>query len=527
MANLQRIRIASLGIVIIFCLGVVIPSPDASLDFAGYNQNDDTFQLADDLRISSNEDWETQGWPGNGTAVSPFLIENMSFDSLRIENSDVFFVIQNCQSARYGQFRNTENGQVKDSVFNEHFEIGNCSKIAISNITTRDLRVYECDKVVLSNIAARDEIGYNEFAEYVSIDSSVNITIDRCYFEGFPWGVTLTGSFNCTVQNSTLTDCGYWPAGGAPGQGGGILISSCVGCRIWNNSFIDNYGINFRVYNSEFIEVIENYSDKNGHHFEGCTDCIIINNPLIQGLTIRNSHNFAISGNELGIRGILIFGDPEYFIHTITNNTLEGKPLLYVLGELDSNYTNGEYGQIIVVNSIRVTLKKNKVDIAQQSISIMYSESCVVSGARCTRLYTFESSRTVIQHSEIIGSGILCYYSPETIINNNTIKDGSYGIGLSFNSDNSTITNNTVVNINNHGIAILSPGCRVENNTITTCGRQMGACYETTTIAIVDFAAIRIYSDDCRIVNNFVINNFEYGIWISGKRNTIYRNTIA
>ena len=98
---------------------------------------------------------------------------------------------------------------------------------------------------------------------------------------------------------------------------------------------------------------------------------------------------------------------------------------------------------------------------------------------------------------------------------------------MGYNSANSTIANNIIENINNHGISISSAKCRVENNTISGCGIQMAACYTTTTVSIADLAAIRIYSDDCYVVNNIVINNINFGIRITGKRNIIYGNTIA
>ncbi len=115
----------------------------------------------------------------------------------------------------------------------------------------------------------------------------------------------------------------------------------------------------------------------------------------------------------------------------------------------------------------------------------------------------------------------------ETIIHNNTVKDGNYGIAISLDSARSMVTNNTVMHVKNYGISILSPDCTVENNVITGGLTPIGACYSTTTITIVDFKGISIYSDDCHIVNNTVINNNGYGIWVTGKGNTIYGNAIA
>ncbi len=81
------------------------------------------------------------------------------------------------------------------------------------------------------------------------------------------------------------------------------------------------------------------------------------------------------------------------------------------------------------------------------------------------------------------------------------------------------------VNVTTYGIGIFSRECIVENNTITGCPRRMSALY-TTTFDVTNSAAIRIGSDDCRIVNNSIIDNYGYGIWVTGKRNIIYGNTI-
>ncbi len=67
---LQRIRIASLGIIILFCIGLILPSLDVSQDITGENNIENVFQVAESLHIQSNEDWELKGWSGNGTSNS-------------------------------------------------------------------------------------------------------------------------------------------------------------------------------------------------------------------------------------------------------------------------------------------------------------------------------------------------------------------------------------------------------------------------------------------------------------------------
>ncbi len=464
------------------------------------------FQVAEVLFIWSNEDWKLQGWPGNGTAVSPYLVENLTLSSFEIVNSDVFFIVQNCQFIEYGLLFNVTNGLVKDGVFVfASFFLNDCDNVVLSNLTGRQFDISECNNTVLTNLVAGDPYVYGFQDACIKIDRSGNVTVDGCYFIGSPWGVGLIESNNCIIRNSNFSDCGYRSAGGPPNQGGGMYVENCLDIIIQNNTFIDNYGLSFQIRNSELIEIIENFTDREEipPYLWNNEVCSIINNTLSSGLRIGNSLNLNITCNELGSRGLDIYGSLEHYIHNITSNTLLGMPLLYVLRESDSHYTNEEYGQIMVINSTQVRITKNEVYTIQPSISILYSDSCVLSDVISTQIQIDESYRTLIEHSEIIGSRIICKNSPETVINNNTIRNSSNGI-LLHNSNRSIITNNMVAD----------------------SAQQMSACYTTVTI-VIDAKAINIISDDCQIVNNTVIDNSGYGIWITGNRNIIYGNTIA
>lgn len=515
-------KIASFGLIILFCLGLVHSSLGYYRSFAVEQHDKDFSQTAENLYIHSNGDWETQGWLGNGSAKSPFIIENEVFDGCYIENSSVFFIVRNCQFQKNGEIIHVENGVIEDSWFNQGIIAARCSKIVFSNISKCEISVYESSNIVMTNVTAYSPDGYSNC---IDIYDSENITVDKCSFEGFAWGITIHTSMSCTIQHSNFTDCGYWPSGGPPNQGGGVYIRECVECSLFNNTFIDNYGVGFTISYSESIDIIYNYSDDSGNIVQDCVNCSILNNNLNDGLGLWRSKSCDVISNEFGTGGLSINGYLDQFMHNVINNTLQGKKLLYVLQESDSIYANTEYGQIYVVDSPRVSLINDIVTISQLGIFVFTSESCLISQVESTRIRIQDSPRSIIQNSEI-GGGIWLLDSAEVVIKKNTVKDSEAGILLGQNSTRSIISNNTVLSVRRNGIEIGSSDCWIENNTITGCGNHLSACYTTTTI-VQDIAAIRIHSDDCRIINNVVVDNYGYGIWITGKRNTIYKNVIA
>jgi len=528
---LQRINISSVGIIILICIGLILPSLDVSQDFFEENQKEDAFQIAEDLNILSNEDWETQGWPGNGTQSSPYLVENRTLTDFAIVDSDVFFVVQNCLINNQAFLFNCANGQVRDCVSDQEFDIEYCNNFILSNVTSVLFYMYNCSDSTLSNLSVNPAIEVH--SSFIVVLSSENVTIMGCDGEKCKWGIELIHSFNCIVQNNTFTNCGYYANDGSGSYiGGGILTESCVGGIIKNNNLAESKGLSFSIYGSESVEIIENYG--NSAYLRDCTNCNVINNTLNTRLRIDGSLNCNIFGNEVGSYGLSVYGDfygelpyVEYYNHSISNNTLLGKPILYAFRESDTNYSTGEYGQIMIIDSVRVILTKIEVYFQQSSIAVLYSDSCVISQVKSTKIWIFNSARTVIQHCDIIESGISCLNSPETVIHNNTVKDAKFGISIATDSPRALVTYNTVEKVSFYGISIISPECRVENNTIAGGITTMAACYQTTTTRIVNFTGISISSSDCHIVNNTVINNNGFGIYVRGNRNTIYGNTIA
>lgn len=521
---MRRKKIPLLGLILLVSVGLLTSTVNAGGYITIECDSDHSFQLAEDFIISSNEDWEDQGWLGNGTPSLPYLVENLDFHSMSITNSDVSFVIQNCQFEEFSNYYFVNNGIVRNCVFFEHIIIHFSNNSILSNLTTSSIIIDNCNNIAITGLIDTDSIYEQPF---IRVQESVNTTIDRCNFEGVAWGVYIEQSFNCTIQNGHFTDCGYWPAGGAPGQGAGIRFVSCKGCLIQNNTFSDNEGSCIEVESSVLCNITDNFVDKTdyGPLISSCEECNINNNTLNNGLYLSQSINCNITWNELGVRGLKLYSSsPSTSIHTVLHNTLLGKILQYIVNESDSNYTNNEYGQAIIANSNQVRFTNNEVFDFGPGIQIINSSNCSITEVTCNSIIIEYSSRIEIQHSDVTGKSISTRESPETLIDNNTIVYS--GISVFGGSIRSNISNNKVLNASGTGINISASECRIENNTVSFCSGSMSACYSTTTPIIRDYGAIEIYSDDCLIKNNSVIHNSDYGIWITGDRNIIYQNTM-
>lgn len=488
------------------------------------------FQDSVDLLINENEDWKNQGWPGNGTESNPYLVENVILTTFIIDGSDIYFVIQNCTWSVPAYLESVENGKIKDSNSNSFLGISNCRKITLTNLSIT--------------------LEYTTSDRCISVDFSDDIKIVGCRIQGTEYGLFVSDSIRSQVENCSFTGCGIavevvealsrekasefqfttntlssWQSY----LGAGLWMDYCTESLIVNNSFYDNIGHGCCILRSESIKVLDNTDDRNGNivslHYSN--EIEFSYNILTTGLSMYSCYNCTIWQNELGLGGLNLDGMDMYsYIHNISSNTILGKPLLYIVNESKTIYSNDEYGQVYIVNSSEITLNIIEVNLLDPSINILYSDLSKVIDSTSHSIMIYSSAYSTVQQSTINGGsiGISCTYSPSTIISSNLIEQTERGIHVSVGSDLTSIYNNTLENVGDHGIQITSSECQIINNTITgSATPDFNAHWGITT----NYAGIRISGNECLVVNNSVINNHGYGIWITGARNTIYQNMLV
>jgi len=209
--------------------------------------------------------------------------------------------------------------------------------------------------------------------------------------------------YNFTIQNTS---------------GSGIELWSSDYNFICNNIITNsmNYGIavdQFSSYNHIANNTISNTNYGMILNYECHSNTVVDNIFLHDGLWIGNTYN-----------------------NTITNNTVNGKPLLYLEGK--SNMTIEEpMGQIILNYCDQITIRNQDITNSTTGIHIRHATVC-----RITNNILSMNTK----------GGLYCSSIHSSIISNNTIdSDGSIGIHLEGLSWNNIITNNTISN-NPYGI---------------------------------------------------------------------------
>ncbi|MEF8879764.1 MAG: right-handed parallel beta-helix repeat-containing protein [Candidatus Thermoplasmatota archaeon] len=198
---------------------------------------------------------------------------------------------------------------------------------------------------------------------------------------------------------------------------------------------------------------------------------IIKNNSM--GVFCVRSSNLTIHDNSFLNDGLTFTpyendGRPEikinYFLHSIENNTVNGKPLYYYKNSNDF-IVPSDVGQLIAVNCTNMTLKNANISTCDNGILMAYCKKCTIENNSISQnggIWTFRSCNNVFQYNNLsnnIVHGItLDYSSNNNIIKNNLISNNAViGVMLEWYSKNNLITkNNLISNQNRNGYQVQS-----------------------------------------------------------------------
>ncbi|MFW9974704.1 MAG: right-handed parallel beta-helix repeat-containing protein [Candidatus Thorarchaeota archaeon] len=351
--------------------------------------------------INSNLDFESQGWPGNGTQSNPFIIEGLSIvtdgkECINISHTDVFFVIRDCYISSVKEWEGLYNrGVTFGDVTNGIIERVVISKkwLAITIFSSSNCSIIECE----------------------IYDSCLAIDINGCYGEDYPEhcrvfnntiyenkeGIHLYHVSHCEIDRNNIV--------------GDICLQETVECIVSNNR-IDGSQATFWSYYLCFYEAV---------------NTIVVNNTMVN------------SGLEFDI-----LYNPSLQLY---NNTVNGKPIGYFTSLSDSIINPSDYGQIILIDCNNVTVRDGTISNTARSISFYSCNECVIDN--CT-IYSCGFGATLCgsDHCSIIFSdfhdnkqwGIAITESSNTIVTRNIVYEnqgkgvfvppmGSYGNAIYHN----------------------------------------------------------------------------------------------
>ncbi len=487
------------------------------------------------ILVQSDADFETQGWPGEGSSENPYVIEDLEIyvDHLCINiiDTSVYFIIRDCEfiasieasSATAVRFENVSHGTVTQCNMtgnigmwlyeSMNFNISSNNFHSFAPIpSSYGLHVVESLNCSISNNQFNgdgtglkfhmsdncsilnndfDGCGFDFFEVHnpktpsghglnltnnlvndktllisegfanANLDGSnygqiwlfdcYNVSIIGGNFKEATKGVTFTNCENCSIVGSTISDCVIT----------GIYFKESTQCKILDCTVVRNGetkpvefwagGIIIYGYSNDYVILNSNISFNYGHglyiwEINQCT----VNSSVFESnggnsFALESCSNCEIHSNTFIHDGLLIKGSLEQSIHSISDNTVNGKSLGYFVNISDSAILGSDFGAIILVNSSMVDIYNGYYSDTFYGIQIIYCINCEI------------KNFTILGRE---GYGIRISYSNLCKINSCIINgEFHYGISL-FESSDCSVKSSIV-----HG-CVRGLGIGLENNTI-------------------------------------------------------------
>ena len=441
--------------------------------------------------------------------------------------------------------------------------IGENKKTTVINGNqTGDVVTVTSDQVTITGFtvmrSGRDFQDQNSGIKLLSNENTltdVNITFNL-------FGILLQSSMGNTIVDNTINYNGYGIRFVDASSDNFILDNTLVSWSFDFNIYLKNFCNNNTISGNN----ITNY-DAHGIYVFGCEDNSITNNSLVDcevgislvgsnytvisdnffqneedGLSLSWSTGNIISRNTFVNDGLFLY---DSFDNSVTDNTVNGKPLIYLEDESDITISE-DAGQILLVTCDTINIQNQDIGETNVAIELLGSENCVISDntLRSNRrnIHLRDSDFNVIRDNIVRSEDWFIFMhtlelrnsNDNEIIRNEFVIDHDYSVvyfkessrnrfsrnvilGVSdsvhfrliiANSDDNTIYKNTI----EAGDISLSNGMgnTILDNRIADGSLGIGGCWRNT------------------ITGNFISSNFdECGILLDGSvHNVINRNTI-
>lgn len=313
------------------------------------------------------------------------------------------------------------------------------------------------------------------------------------------------------IKNCTLT---------THGEGRAIQLSNLAngrieGCNItWATGGIDLYSCgSCSLINNTIADILYD-----GVELRSSTECTVAHNTIRNctwdGLAIISSSECNLYNNTFVDCGPVAYGvSVVLWTHSISNNTVNGRPLGYLSGISNAVVEGDSLGQIILVDCLNVTVKNGVFTNTSVGIQLAFSEDCVL-------LDNFVSDNA---------EGIHIIHSAGTTLSGNSVSE-SYGRGIWQNqSPFSEIVQNTFTNNTNQAIHLTySNNCEIKKNIIPDGVVDLLVCNFITIEGNIISRIEGEESINCTIANNTVSNCSQTGVYMNFATNcTAYNNTVV
>jgi len=271
------------------------------------------------------------------------------------------------------------------------------------------------------------------------------------------------------ISGFTLVDA----TGGTSYEGSGIFFEHVAGCNISNNKFSNNScGIYLRYSNKNMITDNKIWGNVHGVELVHSQDNEIKSSEISdngEGIYLSYSSNYnKITNNTFVNDGLSVSSASISYQNKIEDNTVNGKPLVYLEGI--SDYNIEEAGQVILVNCDRVVVEDLDLSNTDIGIELLQTDNSILMNNKISGsgdgIFLSSSENNQITNNKISDSGkviylggvthhlngrgvCLCSSNKNTIIKNELSNNAGHGIDISWSEDNLIYLNNFIKNNGN------------------------------------------------------------------------------
>ncbi|HVQ01321.1 MAG TPA: NosD domain-containing protein [Candidatus Thermoplasmatota archaeon] len=296
-------------------------------------------------------------------------------------------------------------------------------------------------------------------------------------------------------------------------RGEGVRIDSSHNVLI--NNIIDTPRDRIRL--SGNSNIFSNNTIKGAYLFLSGDNNTITRNSVTNtryGIYLTDScKNNTIANNSLFHSGVFI-ADDTVWNNRLMNNTVNGKPLVYMHEESDV-VVDGDVGQIILIQCTNISVQNQVISDTMVGIQIWGSSYCTITGNTIT--------------GSLFGTDL---HGWDNTVQDNTFWNNFFGFSLS--GDRNTIINNTISNNDGNGIYLRGGDHNtIAQNVIENNNYSIMLDYDSTCNAIIQntiahscYAVIGLSGSRNTSISGNTISNNEYGIYLSFSDHNIMNKNI-
>jgi parallel beta-helix repeat protein len=300
----------------------------------------------------------------------------------------------------------------------------------------------------------------------------INISADSVKISGFTiknshkwsYGIFVEGSNNNLISDNIISENHY-----------GIKLDHSDENIISNNEFFSN-AIGITIFGGDDNIITDNIISQtigSGIYlrYHGSNNSISRNTIYStgwSGIDLTGNYPVIVADNTFFNCGLDVYYEPAKNI--VSNNTVNGKPLVYLYGKSDLNIGNA--GQIILVNCENITIKNQEISGTSTAIQLVETHHCTIDDNQILNSYNgiylaSSEDNQIINNTikAIKDEGIALYdHSNKNMITENTIRETGRGVYFAYKCNNNIISRNDVSDNKYAGINL---GSYCHNNIIS------------------------------------------------------------